>query len=880
MCKFLLSAVLMMFSVAGFSTEYYSQGNGQANNPSNWNSARNGSGSTPAGFSGDNDVFIIQNGHSLVTNNTWNISGAGSVLRIENSGTLEATHAVSAQRFEILSGGNYIHNYSGQGILGINNYEFQTNSTVEVRNWVSYTTPLPVRDWGNLTVSYQPEADWNQDGNIRNVKGNLRINLDNAIGNFLLSLNNPYTLNVGGNLIIESGGLFLQNAENVSNIHIAGSLLILPAGILNITSTGFLSPIALNINGDIHNQGSINGENIGSLITMTGNPAILAGSGSFNAGLRIASGANVSTVGDIEITDGNILIVAGEMNTGSSEININNSYLVISGGVLRSSGLIYSGITAICTGTGEPNPSSSYGYCSLSGNAGSLILEGGSVFTTPGSSGINVGDNASAGNLIMSEYAIVEISAGQSVNLLPGSVIEMDFGSSIYGNGSFTNQGGKMIIGSPDGISISGAVGNIQTVTRSYSGNASAIYEYRSSELQYTGNGLPAELSGRIIFNNSGNEGIILSSPLTIKPAGVFELQSGIISLEGSNTLTFEQNAVFQGGGPTSFINGAITKIGNNNFIFHVGREEIYSPVTMTEVSGGTESDVYRVAYFPIKATNQFQGMIHPLELDHISENDTWLIEKIQGGVNARKRFTVTYSERSGVDNLSSLTMAYRDGDLYRKLNSEIEGTTSSGTVRFIPLLYGPFTLASTDMMNPLPVVLTDFTAEKSSFKALLKWNVTPDSNPEYFEILHAGADQNYTVLAKLNAGEYQQSYQYFHHSPFKGDNFYQLRITDKQGIVSLSKIQSVSFELEGNSMALYPSYGTASNLMIASSEKAYMKLQIRNQNGQLLNGYDIQLEKGNNNFFIDMIKYPAGVYMISVYEGNKLIDTKRFIKR
>ena len=105
MQKILLFVFLLFTVFSAYSTEYYSQSSGFANNPSNWNTARNGSGQSAAGFSSPNDVFIIQTGHSMNLNAAWNVSGNGSSIKIENNATLTATFAVTVDNFELLQGG-------------------------------------------------------------------------------------------------------------------------------------------------------------------------------------------------------------------------------------------------------------------------------------------------------------------------------------------------------------------------------------------------------------------------------------------------------------------------------------------------------------------------------------------------------------------------------------------------------------------------------------------------------------------------------------------------------------------------------------------------------------------------------------------------------
>ena len=62
--------------------------------------------------------------------------------------------------------------------------------------------------------------------------------------------------------------------------------------------------------------------------------------------------------------------------------------------------------------------------------------------------------------------------------------------------------GGNLLIGSPDGITSSGATGSIQTTARSFS--TSANYIYNDSSAQDTGNGLPGTVNNLTISSSAG----------------------------------------------------------------------------------------------------------------------------------------------------------------------------------------------------------------------------------------------------------------------------------------------------------------------------------------------------------------------------------------
>ena len=74
---------LLLFTVGSFAATYYSTGSVAANTLTNWKTARDGTGTSPANFT-SGDIFVIQNGHSMTTSAAWTVSGTNSKIQIEN----------------------------------------------------------------------------------------------------------------------------------------------------------------------------------------------------------------------------------------------------------------------------------------------------------------------------------------------------------------------------------------------------------------------------------------------------------------------------------------------------------------------------------------------------------------------------------------------------------------------------------------------------------------------------------------------------------------------------------------------------------------------------------------------------------------------------
>jgi hypothetical protein len=125
----------------------------------------------------------------------------------------------------------------------------------------------------------------------------------------------------------------------------------------------------------------------------------------------------------------------------------------------------------------------------------------------------------------------------------------------ISGSGAFTlNSGGTIGIGSADGITSSGATGNIQaTGTRSFSTGAN--YTYNGTSAQATGNGLPSTVNNLTINNTAGvtlTASTSLTGDLTVS-SGTFDLGANSANRSSSGgTLTLGAGTTLKIGGTGS----------------------------------------------------------------------------------------------------------------------------------------------------------------------------------------------------------------------------------------------------------------------------------------------------------------------------------------
>ena len=162
-----------------------------------------------------------------------------------------------------------------------------------------------------------------------------------------------------------------------------------------------------------------------------------------------------------------------------------------------------------------------------------------------------------------------------------GSTLEMiGNGAVVTGGGSFTlSSGATLVITSPDGITSSGASGNIRvTGTRTYS--AGARYVYNSTVPQNTGNGLPAAVTDLKIDNSGGGNGVTLTNPVTVN--GILHLANGLLTT-GAMTLSISETGSVFNASATRYVNGKLARVfaGTGSQHFAIGKGGNYRPLTV-----------------------------------------------------------------------------------------------------------------------------------------------------------------------------------------------------------------------------------------------------------------------------------------------------------
>lgn len=121
-----------------------------------------------------------------------------------------------------------------------------------------------------------------------------------------------------------------------------------------------------------------------------------------------------------------------------------------------------------------------------------------------------------------------------------------------------------------------------------------------------------------------------------------------------------------------------------------------------------------------------------------------------------------------------------------------------------------------------LPVKLIRFGGKKAGKNIKLNWDVTGEINSEYYEVERSANGTDFFSLAKVNTSQgttvgTDKSYGYTDISPLAGNNYYRLRMVDKDQKFTYSPITRIVYE-DKSSVSIFPTINTGGNIYLKTS--------------------------------------------------------------
>lgn len=502
------------------------------------------------------------------------------------------------------------------------------------------------------------------------------------------------------------------------------------------------------------------------------------------------------------------------------------------------------------------------------------------------------------------DYNIIRVRSGGTATLTGNIVIfnkiivesggTLDMGDFIVdspagmGSSFEVQNGGTIRIGSANGIRATALLGNVRTCSRIF--YPGAIYEYTGIMAQVSGDGLPTNLSGSLIINNSSGiatSGVTLSQATTI--TGSLVLTAGKLTTTTGTLLTLNYSTSFvTNASQTSFISGPVKKVGNDDFIFPVGIGSIFAPIGITNVIGQTLTDEFTAEYKRINPQS-VHGSAVVAGMDHISSVEYWTLDRNAGVATKLVSLAINLEsfcydlDRTYVSRYSStLSHWTNEGGVVIIIGPTLPPLESGAITSLSPIsTFGDFTLITdlTITANPLPVKLTGFTAEKvNATHGLIRWVLEACCSPNaIFEIEKSADGTKFSKIETVNGSATNRFYAYHDYSLGKGTSYYRLKAIDEDGKVTYSKVAVIINDSKGiliTSLSPNP-INDRTNLVINSAKACNMDLVIFDITGRPARQWKETVSQGSNNIIINAGGLAPGIYHLAA----TTTDSKAVIK-
>lgn len=180
-----------------------------------------------------------------------------------------------------------------------------------------------------------------------------------------------------------------------------------------------------------------------------------------------------------------------------------------------------------------------------------------------------------------------------------------------------------------------------------------------------------------------------------------------------------------------------------------------------------------------------------------------------------------------------------------------------------------------------LPTRLTAFTGVNKGNTNQLSWQTAQEVNTAYFELQHATtANRNFSALTTVTAAgnsNTAQNYAYTHTSPAQGTNYYRLKMVDKDGKFTYSRIVSINNGEASFKAAIVPNIiNNNIALQINATNAQTVRVDVVSVNGTVLLTKQFAVGGGSTTQTIAVAGLAKGAYFVRVTGGdNKPLSLK-----
>lgn len=221
-----------------------------------------------------------------------------------------------------------------------------------------------------------------------------------------------------------------------------------------------------------------------------------------------------------------------------------------------------------------------------------------------------------------------------------------------------------------------------------------------------------------------------------------------------------------------------------------------------------------------------------------------------------------------------------------QNLNSRIYDLTFSGEylystgTTFLPNLSGAVARYLITQGAPLPVTLLDFKANLQNKTVLLSWKIASDKKLDNFIIEKSSNGYSFLPLQfvkPIAPFNIQRNYSSIDLSPFKGINYYRLKIFEADGKFSYSNIVAINLPGENN-ISIYPNPASRILKIATNGDNEKAVVEIYDMYGKRVRQLQATLNT-NALIMLDISTLPKAMYQVRISRQTG-VEVMSFIKQ
>ncbi|HOZ70153.1 MAG TPA: LamG domain-containing protein [Chitinophagaceae bacterium] len=173
-----------------------------------------------------------------------------------------------------------------------------------------------------------------------------------------------------------------------------------------------------------------------------------------------------------------------------------------------------------------------------------------------------------------------------------------------------------------------------------------------------------------------------------------------------------------------------------------------------------------------------------------------------------------------------------------------------------------------------LPLKLGQFSATKKTGQVDLIWETLSEENTSHFEIERSSDGNNWTRIGEVSANgnsTQKQSYSYTDPAPSVLTSFYRLKMADKDGIYTYSRVITVTTATEFTGIRLFPNPARETlQVQYEAARSGSLQLMVTDAGGRIVYQSTVSGRSGINTFSVPVQMLSPGYYQLAILADDR----------